>query len=183
MSKKDNYLKFISQLDLPFLETPQDHLEKMFEVLNSQFGLRKNSNQKFIDLGAGNGSVVIFCALNYVIKSVGIEIDPILVKEMKEKVHKFKTLKTISRKFLKKIKIRLGNLFLEDLKKYDFIYIYSLPTMQKYLKHLFMTTKTGATIISYKYPLSIEGLELKYNYVLTAKNKDYGVSTYFYHKL
>ena len=181
--KKDSYQKIISQLDLPFLETPQDDIEKIFEILSSKFGLRKDSRQKFIDLGAGNGTVIIFCALNYLIESVGIEIDPNLIKEMKGKIKKLKEQKNINRNVLKKIKIRLGDLFLINLKKYDFIYLYSLPTMQKYLQHLLKTAKVGAIIISYRYPLDMFNLDMKYVYQLIRKNKDQERYSYFYSML
>ncbi|MCK4781065.1 MAG: hypothetical protein KAT57_12775, partial [Candidatus Lokiarchaeota archaeon] len=79
--KQKNFEKFHSQLDLPFLETGNEFLEEIFQTLEFEFGLEYKSKQKFIDLGAGNGIVVIFAALNYRIKAHGIEIGQSLIRE------------------------------------------------------------------------------------------------------
>ncbi|MHA2325515.1 MAG: hypothetical protein ACXACB_08945, partial [Promethearchaeota archaeon] len=64
MPNKD-YENFLSQLELPYLETKNYYLHQIFKTLEQKFGLVKNSQQVFIDLGFGNGQVVIFSALNY----------------------------------------------------------------------------------------------------------------------
>ncbi len=75
------YEKLHAQLELPFLETKRKYLPEIFNTLENQFVLMKYSKQILIDLGSGNGQVVIFSALNYGIKSVGIEIDPVQIRE------------------------------------------------------------------------------------------------------
>ena len=60
--KQKDFEKFHSQLDLPFLETDTKFIKEIFQTLEQKFGLESNSNQKFIDLGAGNGTVVIYAA-------------------------------------------------------------------------------------------------------------------------
>lgn len=181
--KQKNFEKFHSQLDLPFLETDNEFLEEIFQTLEFDFGLEYNSNQKFIDLGAGNGIVVISAALNYSIKSYGIEINQILIKEARKTVKSLKKEGNYSKSLFKKIFIKYGDLYQHDLKIYDFIYIYSLPTMQRYLKHVFNTAKKNAVIISFKYQLknfeSILNLQKK---LIHNKNKK-EVSTFFYRKI
>ncbi|MFX0041481.1 MAG: methyltransferase domain-containing protein [Candidatus Hodarchaeota archaeon] len=172
---------FISQLDLPFLETSPDLLKAIFQILKDRFGLIKNSNQKLIDLGAGVATVIIYSALNYGIKSFGIEINPNLIKEAKKKIEILKV--KYKKKIAKNIKIELTDLYQKNLKKFDFIYIYSFPKMQKNLKHVFSTAKKDAIVISHKYPL--EGLNsyLKHEYELKQKKGNKEVSTYFYIRL
>ena len=80
MSEQD-YRKIYSQLDLPFQETKKISLKNIFRTLEKKFDLKKNSKQSIIDLGSGNGRVIIYSAINYGIRSIGIEIDPILIKE------------------------------------------------------------------------------------------------------
>jgi SAM-dependent methyltransferase len=174
--KESSYI--ISQLDLPFLETSPYLLKEVFHTLKDRFGLISNSRQSFIDLGAGNGTVIIYSALNCGIKSFGIEINPILVKELKRRV---KILKVKHKKSLKKnIKIELGDFYQKNLIEFDFIYIYSFPKMQKYLKHVFSTAKKGAIVVSHKYPLNslISNLNLEYELKQKRGNKEF--STYFY---
>ena len=139
---KRNFDIFHSQLDLPFLETDNELLEEIFQTLESKFGLKKNSNQKFVDLGAGNGNIVIYTALNYNIKSYGIEIDHNLINEAKIKIKSLKKEGIYNKSLLKKIKIKLGDFYLLNLEDYDFIYIYSLPSMQKFLMTIFLSNRS-----------------------------------------
>ena len=182
MPKKDSSY-ITSQLELPFLETSPDLLEEIFHTLRDKFGLYKNSNQKLIDLGAGNGTVIIYSALNYNIESFGIEINPNLIDETKKRIRILKVKHNHKRRTLKNIKLELGDFYQKNLKKFDFIYIYSLPTMQKYLKHVFFTTKKGAIIISHKYPLNGLNSYLKLDYELIQKKGNKEFTTYFYSRL
>jgi SAM-dependent methyltransferase len=172
-----NYERLLSQIDLPFLETADGVLAEIFKTLEIKFGVKKFSNQCFIDLGSGNGKVVIYSARNYGIKSIGIEIDPNLVKEAKNAVRQDKKL---IRKNLRKIKFYNDDFYTYNLKDYNFIYIYSLPTMQKYLRHVFSTAKIGTIFISHVYPLNgfSQNLSLKFRLNQNIDSKE--ISTYFY---
>ncbi|MFX1408891.1 MAG: methyltransferase domain-containing protein [Promethearchaeota archaeon] len=182
MPKKDS-LNIISQLDLPFLETSPDLLEGIFQTLRDKFGLIKNSNKKLIDLGAGNGTVIIFSALNYRIDSFGIEINSNLVEETKRRIKMLKVAHNHEKRIVNKIKIELGDFYQMNLKLFDFIYIYSLPTMQKYLKHVFLTAKKGSIIISHNYPLNGLNSYLALEYELKNKEVNKVISTYFYSRI
>jgi len=84
--KIKNYYKYQSQLALPFLETNEELIQGIFQALEQKLGLNRNSKQIFIDLGAGDGRIVLYCTLNYGIRSFGIEINEFLVKEINEKI-------------------------------------------------------------------------------------------------
>jgi SAM-dependent methyltransferase len=58
----------------PYVTTPQEVVDRMLEV--AQVGPR----DLLYDLGSGDGRIVITAAKRYGAKSVGIEIDPALVK-------------------------------------------------------------------------------------------------------
>jgi hypothetical protein len=180
---KKNRENFLSQLQLPFSETPLDLLEEIFYILQVKFDLTRNSNQKLVDLGAGNGQIIIYSALNYGVKSFGIEINGNLIIEAKQKVKMLKREKKYKKKLFRKIKLITKDLFNISLKNYDFIYIFSLPTMQKLLNHLFLTAKTGAVIISFKYPLNNFEKILKLSYKIELKDVQQDVNTYYYVKL
>lgn len=179
---KRNFDIFHSQLDLPFLETDNKLIEEIFQTLESKFGLKKNSNQKMIDLGAGKGNIVIFSALHYGIKSYGIEIDNNLVKEAELRIQSFKKSRTFKQRLFKKIKIISSDFYLINLKKYDFIYIYSLPSMHKYLNHIFTTAKKEAIFISHKYKFDIFSSFLKNKFKLTHNKNKQEIFTFFYEK-
>lgn len=182
MKNKSNY-KIYSLLDLPFLETNLEHLIEIFRILEEKFHLKKNSKQKMIDLGSGDGRIVIYAGLNYGIRSIGYEIDSNLIKEAKDYLKLLKKKKTLKNKNFRKIKIINGDFFKQDINKFDFIYIYSLPTMQKFLNHVFKTAKRGAIFISYKYPLKNIEIILKFEYKIVHKNGNNIVETFFYRKI
>ena len=181
--KQKNFEKFHSQLDLPFLETDNEFIKEIFQTLEFEFGLKSNSKQKLIDLGVGNGTIVIYSALNHNIKSYGIEINQKLINEAKIRIKSLKKEGNYKRKLFKKIKIKQGDFYLLNLKFYDFIYIYSLPTMQRYLKHVFNTTTKNAVIISYKYQLKNFNsiFTLQKRLILNKNKKEF--STFFYKKI
>ena len=169
MHKHDNY-EIQSQLALPYLSTRNEVIEGIFKILETKFGLKRRSKQVLVDLGSGNGRVVIFSGFNYKIKSIGIEINKELVKEANLSL---KSLKWMTRRY---ISFKNDDFFSQDLKKYDFIYIFSLPSMHKFLPHLFRTIKSGAVIISYKYPL----LNMKEYNKSSDEFKIKGESVFFY---
>jgi tRNA G37 N-methylase Trm5 len=180
MKIKDNY-RISSLLDLPFLETEKRHLHQIFEILEQSFNLKRNSKQRLIDLGSGDGRIVIYCGLNYGIESIGYEINSDLIKEAKENIKTLKKKKINKRKNFRKIQIKMGDLFELRLENFDFIYLYSLPTMQKFLNHVLKTAKNGAVIISYKYPFKNFEYYLALEYVLK-ENNYYQEICYFYRK-
>ena len=181
--KVKNFGKFHSQLDLPFSETDHEFLREIFRTLELEFNLRCGSNQKLIDLGAGNGSIVIFAVLNYNINAIGIEINQNLKNEAKNRIKSLKKARHYKKRLIKKIKIKCGDFFTHNLKEYDYIYIYSIPSMHKYLKHIFRTAKKGAVIISHKYELENFSFILKDEYILTHKRDKTEVFTFFYKKI
>ncbi|MHA2183293.1 MAG: hypothetical protein ACXAAH_17890, partial [Promethearchaeota archaeon] len=81
------------------------------------------------------------------------------------------------------IRIIHGDFYRHNLKEFDYIYIYSLPTMQKYLKHVFKTTKKGSVIISHIYAIKnlTNYLELKLK--LEHDNDNQNAYTFFYRKI
>jgi len=178
MKLRKNYI-IHSELALPYLDTPEDHIKVIFKTLETKFGLKKDSKQKLIDLGSGDGRIVVYSSINYGIRSFGCEINPNLIKETKEKIKMLKKEKMYQNKNFRKIIIKIGDIFILNLKKFDFIYIYSLPTMQKFLNHVFKTAKSGAVFISYKYPLINFESYLKLDYILKDNNHDI---SYFYRK-
>lgn len=178
MSEFESY-KLLSQLALPFLETNLEYLEDIFKILELKFGLKGDSSQKFIDLGSGDGRIVIHIAKVYGIRSIGIEINSNLINESKECIICLKKNNMINRRVSKKIKFIESDFFKINLNNFDFIYTYSLPSMHKYLRHVFKTAKTSAIIISHKYELNQFDSLLKLKYKLIhSKGED--LSTYFY---
>ncbi len=179
---KQNFYSLYSQLNLPFLETKKDFLKNIFVELELKFGLVKNSNQRFIDLGGGDGRVIFYAALNYGIKSIGLEINTNLVLEAKNKLKRLKNRTSYKKRLIRKIKIKYGDIFQQNLRDYNFIYVFSAPIMQSYLRHVFNSAQKDSIIISYMYPFT------KFNNCLTLEDKldlkgdNQEISAFFYRK-
>ncbi|HME52307.1 MAG TPA: methyltransferase domain-containing protein [Candidatus Lokiarchaeia archaeon] len=173
-AKDVSYYDIQSQADLPFLATPEEVITEAFKVLEHDFGLRRKSHQKFIDLGSGTGDVVLRCAREYGIPAHGIEINENLVNIARQKVKQAR---------LKHVKLWKGDLFAYKLEQYDFIFLFSLPHNQKFLNHVFVTAKHGAIITAYKYPLDeLEPLlSLKKTQVVKVDGKSFEL--FFYERV
>ncbi|MFX1395704.1 MAG: class I SAM-dependent methyltransferase [Promethearchaeota archaeon] len=154
----------------------------IFTELKDNFRLVKRSKQKFVDLGSGDGRVVIRASMAYEINALGIEIDERLVNDAKSTVKQLRKNKALTHKVARLIRFKVGDIFEQDLKKFDFIYIFSLPTMQKYLKHVFSTIKSSTIVISHRYPLEIDNSILKLESKLETKIDERSIYTYFYSK-
>ena len=113
---------------------------------------------------------------------MGVEINSHLVEESEERIEGLKKEKRYDKKRFKHIHIKKEDLFDQNLGGYDFIYIFSLPTMQKYLNHVFITAKKGTIIISYKYPLAnFAFLEILHTTNIKIKKDE--ILIYFYKKV
>lgn len=117
---------------------------------DSVFDLLKKENvRKFIDLGSGDGRVVIdFAKAGF--ESYGVEINPILVWWSKLNIKK---------SGYKNAQITLGNLWKVSLKDFDAVFIFHFKTANKRLAQKFRKElKKDAIVISTGF--SLEGFEL-----------------------
>ena len=126
-----------------YIKNGKVKLESLFNLL------RENSCKKFMDLGSGDGRVVIdFAKAGF--ESYGVEINPLLVLWSKLKIKKLG---------LKNAKIKWGNIWPTDLSGFDSVFIFQYKTANKMLAKKFKKElKTGAIVISAGFPL--EGIEL-----------------------
>jgi precorrin-6B methylase 2 len=133
-----------SQVALPYSPTPEAVIQAAFANLEMGFGLSRGSSQTFMDLGAGTGQIVMYCAKTFKIASFGIEINQSFVRLAQ---------KAIRHEKLKNANVFKGDLFDHHLGAYDYIFIFTLPTIQRFLNHVFETAHRGAIVFTYKYAL------------------------------
>jgi len=125
----------------PYYSTPTKLIKKILEL----FDLKKN--QKFVDLGSGDGRVVFNVNKMYGCLSVGYEISPVLLMIVKLK-------KVLTSPFNSKIQFKEESFLNSDLSQYDVIYC-CLPNdalgnlEKKFSKEL----KKGTKVFTYKYKL------------------------------
>ncbi len=125
----------------PFYTTPS----KILKEVVKHFKLGKND--KFADLGCGDGRVVFATHRMYKCKSVGYEISPVLLMFVKLS-------KLLFAPFNKKLQFIEEDFFKVNLKEYDVIYC-CLPTdvlsvlSKKFKKEL----KKGSRVLSFRYEI------------------------------
>jgi len=124
----------------PWLPAPLCTVRKMLERAGVQPG------QKVVDLGAGDGRIVIAAALWFKAEAVGVEIDPvrcmianiwILLLGLRDRAH-----------------VQCGNLFEFDLSDADVVTLYLWPSTNQRLRYrLLKQLRPGAQVVSFKFPI------------------------------
>jgi SAM-dependent methyltransferase len=131
--------KIYSSLDVPFVSTPQDVVDKMLQLAK----LKKDD--LVYDLGCGDGRIPVTAAKKYGCKAVGYDLDPKRVKESLENVKKnnVEHLVTIEQK----------DIFTLDLSKANVITLYLLPALNAKLIPQLEKLKPGSRILSHNFDM------------------------------
>lgn len=149
MNKRENEYEDFSQtpfykqfmkLIIPYSLTPEKVAKRMLELA------KVTSEDIVVDLGCGEGDLLILAAKEYGCKCVGYEIDEELYKRAIEKVRKHN--------LSNKVKIYNKDLFKADLSNVDVVLLYLTPRGLELLKpKLEKELKKGARIVSHDYPI------------------------------
>ncbi len=123
-----------------YVPTSHKVLDKIFSNVSL------NKNDRFLDLGSGDGRIVLFVAKKYNIKSIGIEINPLLVfiSKLKTKIFKMSKLCFFYRQ----------NLLNDPFPEANIIYLFLMPKLiEKIDDKLREKIKNGSLIISYGFKI------------------------------
>jgi len=124
----------------PYVPTPTvivDELLKLADIKRGEF---------IIDLGSGDGRIVVTAAKRYGASGYGIDIQPSLVELARESARKEGVSDRVS--------FVAGDLFESDLSKADVVTVYLLPsTVPKLVPKLLKELRPGARVVSHDYPL------------------------------
>lgn len=135
--------KVVQGVDVIFIGTPHDVVERMLELAQIQ------KEDLVYDLGCGDGRVVVAAAKEYGCRATGYDIDPQRVKEARALVKKegVSHLVTIEQK----------DLFSLDLSEADVVALYLDPILNERLIPQLKQLKPGARIVSHSFGIgSIE---------------------------
>lgn len=95
-------------------------------------------NDRFADLGCGDGHVVLAAVKHGAKEAVGYEIDPLLASEASKKIASFKNAKIIKTDFWK-----------ADLSIFDVVYLFQIPyAMPRLEQKLLAELKPGSRVVS-----------------------------------
>ncbi|MHA1674451.1 MAG: SAM-dependent methyltransferase [Promethearchaeota archaeon] len=132
-----------TQSILPYLPTPHEVIEEIFAFLASKSRL---AGKSLVDLGAGDGRVIIYAAEHYHMNTVGVEINQNLLEEMRASIN--------SRGLHERIKVVEADIFNYALEPFDYIFCYFTPACNRFLEHLVKKIKPHALLISIRWPLT-----------------------------
>lgn len=154
------FLIYSSLMGSPYVPSKKKHLLKILKAIPFK------SNMKFLDLGCGDGRVVLLAAETYKIKAVGVDINPMIIAWARLKAR----LRNIAN-----VDFKVESVFKTNLADYDVVYLFLMPKLLTRLKNkLQVETKKGAILISHGF--RIEGWD-KYCYKTLSGTP---FPTYFY---
>jgi outer membrane protein assembly factor BamB/precorrin-6B methylase 2 len=136
-----------------YVPTPQDVVEKMLELA----AVKKT--ETLVDLGCGDGRIVVTAARKYGCKAIGYDIDPECVKMAKENVKKHA--------LGERVTIERKDFFTVDLSKVDVVALYLPPKVLARLLPRLDRLPAGARIVSHAFALP--GIAAKRTITVTAK--------------
>jgi precorrin-6B methylase 2 len=121
--------------DVIFVPTPAEVVKGMLDLA------KVTKNDLVIDLGCGDGGIVVAAARDFGARSVGVDIDPQRIKEATENVE--------TNKVGDRAKIVQGDLFEYDIKDANVVTLYLLPRLNEKLKpRLWKELKVGSRVVS-----------------------------------
>ena len=133
--------------DVIFVPTPQ-------EVVDAMLKLAKVTKADVVyDLGSGDGRIPITAAKTYGVRAVGIDIDPVRIKEANENL---KTSGVSGVRFLNQ------DLFTTDISEATVVTLYLLPSLNlKLIAKLNKELKPGTRIVSHAFDMSSDSVDRK----------------------
>jgi uncharacterized protein (TIGR03000 family) len=141
------------ELDVPFVPTPQDVVDKMLELA------AVTEKDVVYDLGCGDGRIVVTAAKKYGCKAVGFDLDPERVKESRDNVKAAGVEKLVT--------IEKKDLFDVDLKPASVVTLFLLPDVNVKLIPQLEQLKPGSRILSHDF--TIKGIEPTHTVKVTSK--------------
>ncbi len=108
------------RLDVPFVPTPQEVVDKMLELAKVQ------KTDFLIDLGSGDGRIPVTAAQKFGVKALGVDINPQRIKEANERAQ--------AAGVTNLVEFRQQDLFQTDISQADVLTMYLLPSVNLKLR-------------------------------------------------
>jgi 2-polyprenyl-3-methyl-5-hydroxy-6-metoxy-1,4-benzoquinol methylase len=125
---------------VPYVPTSPETVAAMLKLAGVQ------KNDLVIDLGCGDGRIVITAAKEYGAHGIGVDIDPERIKEANENAQKEGVANLVE--------FRQGDLFDADIKKATVVTLYLLPSVNMKLRpKLWRDLKPGTRVVSHTFDM------------------------------
>ncbi len=125
--------------DVVYVPTPQIVVDEMLAMG------KVNKNDYLIDLGSGDGRLVITAAKKHGAKALGVDLDTYLLKIANENARK--------ENVAERVTFREQNLFETDISEATVISTYLLPEMNLKLRSKIMKLKPGTRVVAHDYSM------------------------------
>ena len=126
-------------LDVPFVPTPEHVVDAMLKISGV-------SRRDFLlDLGSGDGRIPVTAAKRFGTRGVGVDLNPVRVKEAKANAEKNKVTNLVT--FFQ------GDLFEMDLSRASVISMYLLPSVNMKLRPFVLNLRPGTRIVSHDFDM------------------------------
>ena len=126
-----------AQLVVPYLPTPQNVVDRMLALA------RVGPGDYLIDLGSGDGRIVITAARKYAARGFGVDLDPQRVREANENA--------VAAGVTDKVAFYERDLFATDLSQATVITLYLFPRVNRELRPRLLDLKPGTRIVSHDF--------------------------------
>ncbi len=128
------------QPEVPFVPTPENVVAEMLKLADLKNG------DFLIDLGSGDGRIVITAAQKYKVKGIGVDINPERIKEANENARKAAVTDMVA--------FHENDLFKENISKASVVTLYLLPDVNIRLRpKLLKELKPGSRIVSHDFDM------------------------------
>jgi hypothetical protein len=125
----------------PFITTPDEVVERMLRLAGT------GSEDLVVDLGSGDGRIVIAAARKFGARGLGIELDGALVESSRDNVRRANVADRVS--------IVQGDVLVSDISKASVVTVYLLPSLIGQLQPRFVyELKPGTRIVSHAFGMA-----------------------------
>jgi hypothetical protein len=124
---------------VPYVPTPQDVVERMLEIA------KVGPHDYLIDLGSGDGRIVITAAKKHGARGFGVDINPVRIQESNDNARRAGV--------ADKVAFYQSDLFETDLSQATVITMYLLPRVNLELRPKLLELKPGTRLVSHDFDM------------------------------
>ncbi len=126
------------KLDVPYVPTPQDVVDRMLDLV------KVRSDDFVMDLGCGDGRMLVTAAAKFGARGYGVDINPVRIEEANANARKAGV--------AEKVQFEIKDLFKTPIEKASVIAMYLLPSVMLQLRpRILSDMKPGSRLVSHDF--------------------------------